>query len=126
MCDNHTDPGHTDLDRIDPVHTNHRHDLGLTGKDTGCACGHGDHTASAADPGTTGTVTTNLLVEGMTCSHCVSSVTEELTALDGVQAVTVQLNAGGSSKVTVTSQTGLDPAAVRAAIDEAGYALTEA
>ena len=120
MCDNHTDPDHT----------NPRHDLGLTGKDSGCACGHGDHADSAAgpssaDPGTTGTVTTNLLVEGMTCSHCVSSVTEELTALDGVQAITVQLNAGGSSKVTVTSQTELDPAAVRAAIDEAGYALTE-
>ncbi len=75
---------------------------------------------------TSGEVTTNLLVDGMTCSHCVSSVTEELKALDGVQAVTVELNAGGSSKVTVTSQTELDPVAVRSAIDEAGYTLAEA
>lgn len=75
---------------------------------------------------TSGEVTTNLLVDGMTCSHCVSSVTEEIKALDGVQAVAVELNAGGRSKVTVTSRSTLDPAAVRSAIDEAGYTLAEA
>ncbi len=84
-----------------------------------------DNNENKGATGRDGIVTTNLLVDGMTCSHCVSSVTEELTALAGVQAVTVELNAGGSSKVTVTSRAELDPAAVHAAIDEAGYALKE-
>ena len=42
-------------------------------------------------------------VTGMTCSHCVAAVTEEVSRLDGVSAVDVDLNAGGDSRVTVTS-----------------------
>jgi copper chaperone len=72
------------------------------------------------------TTTTNLAVTGMTCGHCVSSVTEELGAIDGVESVTVELNVGGVSVVTVASTTDLDPAAVRAAVDEAGYSLQDA
>jgi copper chaperone CopZ len=67
--------------------------------------------------------TTKYGVKGMTCGHCVSSVTDELRALPGVQDVDVDLNAGGSSTVTVTSENPLDDAAVRAAVDEAGYEL---
>jgi copper chaperone len=62
-------------------------------------------------------------VRGMTCGHCVKSVTEELQGVDGVTAVDVDLNAGGVSKVTVTSDTALDEQQVRAAVDEAGYEL---
>jgi copper chaperone CopZ len=65
--------------------------------------------------------TTTVHVAGMTCSHCVGAVTEELKALDGVQDVTVDLVAGGRSTVSVTSAQPLDPAAVAAAVDEAGY-----
>lgn len=64
-----------------------------------------------------------LLVSGMTCNHCVSSVTEELSAIAGVTAVVVNLNAGGVSKVTVSSNSALSPSAVKTAIDEAGYEL---
>jgi copper chaperone CopZ len=71
-------------------------------------------------------ITTDLGVTGMTCGHCVSSVTEELSALDGVESVTVQLNVGGASVVTVASTADLDPAAIRAAVDEAGYSLQDA
>ena len=71
-------------------------------------------------------ITTDLGVTGMTCGHCVSSVTEELSALDGVESVTVQLNVGGASVVTVASTADLDQAAVRAAVDEAGYSLQDA
>ncbi|MEO6826028.1 MAG: cation transporter [Microbacteriaceae bacterium] len=71
-------------------------------------------------------VTTELAVQGMTCGHCVASVTEELSALDGVESVDVHLNAGGVSQVCVTSASELDPAAIRAAVDEAGYSLVEA
>lgn len=65
----------------------------------------------------------DLLVTGMTCSHCVSSVTEELSALDGVEDVSVELAPGGDSRVTVTTSRPLADDEVRAAIDEAGYAL---
>jgi copper chaperone CopZ len=46
-----------------------------------------------------------------------------LSAIAGVQAVDVDLVAGGTSTVTVTSEAALDPEAARAAIDEAGYEL---
>ena len=59
----------------------------------------------------------------MTCSHCVMSVTEEITAIDGVENVSVDLNAGGSSRVTIHSAAPIDAERVRAAVEEAGYAL---
>ncbi len=59
-------------------------------------------------------------VTGMTCEHCVRAVTEEVGGLDGVSAVTVDLVAGGTSQVTVTSAAPLAPEAVEAALDEAG------
>ena len=62
-------------------------------------------------------------VTGMTCEHCVQAVTDELTALDGVTAVTIDLAAGGTSAVTVHSSAPLDPADVAEAVDEAGYVL---
>ncbi len=62
-------------------------------------------------------------VTGMTCAHCVAAVTEELGLLDAVSAVDVDLHAGGTSLVTVTSAAPLPAAAVRAAVDEAGYTL---
>jgi copper chaperone len=65
--------------------------------------------------------TVTLPVVGMTCGHCVQAVTQELTALEGVQDVAVELVPDGTSVVTVTSAAPLDDAAVRAAIDEAGY-----
>ena len=64
--------------------------------------------------------TTTYTVTGMTCGHCVDAVRAEVGRLPGVTAVRVDL-AGGM--VTVTSQEPLDDAAVRAAVDEAGYDL---
>ena len=49
------------------------------------------------------TTTATYSVTGMTCAHCVAAVTEEVSRLDGVSAVDVDLNAGGDSRVTVTS-----------------------
>lgn len=68
--------------------------------------------------------TTAFSVDGMTCTNCVRHVTEELTALPGVTDVQIELNACGSSPVTVTSAAPLDDAAIAAAVDEAGYAVT--
>ena len=70
--------------------------------------------------------TATYTVTGMTCGHCVAAVTEELARLDGVSAVEVDLNAGGASRVRVTSAAPLPEDAVRGAVDEAGYDLTGA
>jgi copper chaperone CopZ len=56
----------------------------------------------------------------MTCGHCVASVTEELSEIDGIERVDVVLESG---QVTVTSSTQLAREAVAAAVSEAGYAL---
>ncbi|MBW8805001.1 MAG: heavy-metal-associated domain-containing protein [Catenulisporales bacterium] len=59
-------------------------------------------------------------VSGMTCGHCVSSVTEEVGAIAGVRSVDVDLATG---EVTVTSDAPLAEVDVKAAVDEAGYTL---
>jgi copper chaperone len=59
-------------------------------------------------------------VTGMTCGHCVASVTEEISEIDGVTDVAVDLPTGA---VTVISSKPLDGADVRAAVEEAGYQL---
>lgn len=64
--------------------------------------------------------TTTYSVTGMTCGHCASAVTEELNGLDGVSDVSVDLDAGGTSSVTVTSAAPLSAGDVMAALDEAG------
>jgi copper chaperone len=67
--------------------------------------------------------TTTYAVTGMTCGHCTAAVTEEIGKLIGVQEVTIDLVAGGTSAVHVTSASALDETAVREAVDEAGYEL---
>jgi copper chaperone len=62
--------------------------------------------------------TATYTVVGMTCGHCVNAVTEEVSALPGVTGVDVDLASGG---VTVTSDAPVEEAAVRAAVEEAGY-----
>ena len=56
-------------------------------------------------------------VEGMTCQHCVASVREEVEEVAGVRGVAVDLDSG---RLAVTGD-GVDDAAVRAAVEEAGY-----
>jgi len=56
----------------------------------------------------------------MTCKHCVHAVSSELTSLDGVTGVTVDLVLGGRSAVTVTSEVPLPAPSVAADLDEAG------
>jgi copper chaperone len=61
--------------------------------------------------------TVTYTVPGMSCSHCERAVREELEAVEGVESVAVDL---GTKLVTVTGAP-LDDAALRAAIEEAGY-----
>jgi len=65
---------------------------------------------------------TEYSVSGMTCEHCVASVKQEVSKIDGVDAVDVDLSSG---LVTVESASALDAEAVAAAIDEAGYELSD-
>jgi copper chaperone len=65
-------------------------------------------------------VQSSYTVTGMTCGHCVSAVTAELSRLPGVSEVQVDLASGA---VVVTSAADLADDEVRAAVDEAGYAL---
>lgn len=67
--------------------------------------------------------TTNYAVTGMTCGHCVSSVTTEITKLPGVRSVDIALVHDGTSRVVVSSDAELSLDDVRAAVDEAGYEL---
>ena len=63
--------------------------------------------------------TTTFQVTGMTCGHCAQAVTTEVSAIDGVTDVQVDVETG---RVDVTGD-GVTEEAVRAAVDEAGYAL---
>lgn len=60
-------------------------------------------------------------VTGMTCGHCVASVTEEVQEVPGVVEVDVVLETG---QLTVTSSEPVEDAAVRSAVEEAGYQLS--
>jgi copper chaperone CopZ len=56
-------------------------------------------------------------VPGMSCAHCERAVSEELAAVAGVESVSVDLE----TKRVVVRGAGLDDAALRAAIEDAGY-----
>jgi copper chaperone CopZ len=64
--------------------------------------------------------TTTITAEGMSCGGCANSVRAELTHIPGVVDVDVDLT---NDTVTITSDTLLDSAAIRAAVEEAGYTL---
>ncbi|MEU9015276.1 cation transporter [Streptomyces sp. NPDC048479] len=85
---------------------------------SGCCCG-GACGAGAADV-QIGGVTTVYQVTGMTCGHCEGAVSSEISQLPGVTSVEAVASTG---QVTVISEAPLDDAAVREAVDEAGYEL---
>ena len=67
--------------------------------------------------------TTEYVVTGMTCAHCVKAVTEEVTGLTGVTDVVVDLTSGA---LTVVSDTDLPFSEIERAVDEAGYTVAPA
>lgn len=88
----------------------------------GCACCSVPTTTTldSQAPKETAVNTQTFPVTGMTCGHCVSAVTEELRQIPGVTDVTVDLVAGGTSAVTVSSEQPVGESVVAAALDEAG------
>ncbi|WP_411733966.1 heavy-metal-associated domain-containing protein [Paeniglutamicibacter sp.] len=67
-----------------------------------------------------------LKIDGMTCGHCVASVTEELREVEGVTDVEVILSAGGTSTANVTASAPIQDALLARAVEEAGYTLVSA
>ncbi|KZX19651.1 heavy-metal-associated domain-containing protein [Rathayibacter tanaceti] len=107
-----------------------RIDLGLTasGSNGGCgsgACACGGHESTRHEsrgPIAAATVQ-SIGVAGMTCEHCVRSVTEELAAYPEVTGVDVSLVPDGVSTVTVGSTRPLGREEIAAAVADAGYRL---
>jgi copper ion binding protein len=64
--------------------------------------------------------TAEYTVSGMTCGHCVASVTEEVQEIAGVTDVAVDLETGG---LRVTSTEPVPASDIKAAVEEAGYEL---
>lgn len=103
--------------------------LALSGGGCSC-CAPPTHSAAAhgavrdrADATTSGgpAHSAEFAVDGMTCGNCVRHVTEELSAVYGVDSVEVALVAGGVSTVSVTASVPIDDSAIVAAVAEAGY-----
>jgi copper chaperone len=67
--------------------------------------------------------TTDYAVRGMTCGHCASAVTEEVSRIPGVTGVRVDVAAG---RVSVEADRPVSDDAVAAAVDEAGYEVVSA
>ncbi len=57
---------------------------------------------------------------GLTCGHCVHAVTQEMSALDGVSDVQVELVNGGASTVTFAADREVGADEIRGALDGAG------
>jgi copper chaperone len=68
-------------------------------------------------------VTSEYLVSGMHCGHCVSSVTEEVSSISGVTDVEVDLDSG---RLIVISDAEIPFESIQAAVDEAGYSVAAA
>ena len=67
--------------------------------------------------------TTTVKATGLTCNHCVMSVTEELEELAPVTGVSVEVVKGGESTVTIEHSEPLTEDQIDAAIAEAGFSV---
>lgn len=93
----------------------------VQGSGTGSCCSPEGSCHDGAQDGPRAGVTAVYTVSGMTCGHCESAVSSEISAIDGVISVQAVAARG---LVTVVSEAPLAEAAVRDAVDEAGYELT--
>ena len=69
---------------------------------------------------------TTINVDGMTCAHCVNAVTEELSKINGVTGVNIDLHEGEVSPVHITSDNKISDAEITPAVEEAGYTIVPA
>lgn len=114
----------TDVSQVSTTNTA-ANDAAQAGAGCSCCATDAGSTSTAADgadttAGAAATVVADYTVTGMTCGHCVSAVTEEVSALSGVVDVKVELSSG---RLTVTSDSPVADELVRDAVEEAGYRL---
>jgi copper chaperone len=93
----------------------------LTDLNHDCSCGTPSSSASSA----VAAGRQEFVVNGMTCSHCVMSVTEEIKAIEGVESVEVELVPHGASRVLVSGSRTLSSDEVGSAVNSAGYSLAD-
>lgn len=104
-------------------------DLGLTAQNYGGSHATDSHDVSAVkntvagNDGSGAVIRAHYFVDGMTCGHCVASVTEEVLAITGVDSVSSDLNVGGISRITVVSAHQIAKESISTAVIEAGYTL---
>lgn len=98
--------------------TDTRTELPLAAEQSGCSCCSTDARTQAL-PAAEGT---EYSLEGLTCGHCVETVEKAIAAVDGVMSASVDLVAGGISRVTVSGIPA--DTAVRDAVTAAGYSLS--
>jgi copper chaperone CopZ len=65
--------------------------------------------------------TTDYTVTGLTCNHCVMTVSRAVAIVPGVAGVSIDLVANGESTLHVESGEGVDASAVETAVEAAGY-----
>jgi copper chaperone len=94
-----------------------RKELPLAFSASGCSC----CSAQAPEESLATAGGAEYALEGLTCGHCVETVRKAVTAIDGVGAASVELVAGGRSRLVVSGSVA--DAAVRDAVSSAGYAL---
>lgn len=83
----------------------------------GCSCCSSEPSSPAA-----GTQADEFTVEGLTCGHCVQTVEDAVSSLEGVESASVDLVPGGRSRLVVSGK--VTSAAVREAVTSAGYTFT--
>ena len=96
-----------------------RKELPLASSASGCSCCSTQTQAQDESLSTAGAA--EYALEGLTCGHCVDTVRKAVTAVDGVLAASVELVAGGRSRLVVSGSAA--DAAVRDAVTTAGYSL---
>ena len=90
---------------------------------SGCSCCAPQEAAAPAAPVTSDEVSAAFPVLGLTCGSCASRVSGAVGKIAGVRDTRVDLVAGGTSTLHVTSAAPLDAGLVASAINDAGYQL---
>lgn len=69
------------------------------------------------------TSTADFAVTGLTCRSCAARVSAAVSTLDGIEGVKLDLVAGGTSTLSISSRTPLRDADVVTAVEQAGYQI---
>ncbi|WP_458780375.1 heavy-metal-associated domain-containing protein [Arthrobacter sp. D3-16] len=100
----------------DVIESKNRTGLPLASSAGGCSCCSSEPSSPRVRTGDV-----EFTIEGLTCGHCVQTVEEAVSSLEGVESASVELVPGGRSRLVVSGQG--NSVAVRAAVTSAGYSV---